>query len=289
MRTVQERLVGSTDEVKNTIDIVWSAYRSVLSKEDQLAYVSTAITSGRRLYEALATEGVSYDELKKRHPKLLFEQIIQPNIEFGIATARGVASRLDEPVVAPAIFEARAQRWSQDEYMAMWLHMIEENVGRMIMTPGWEYSNGGAEEFLLAVQMAFGWKGGRVTITCEDPEGKVINATTGTELIGKALLDLHEMKQKSVTLAEVFTNLHGIAYTDYFVTERNHVRNLAMWTTGYPRYGKEVKRLIELEYPDVRPAGVHTGKEGGGILRKPTGTPEGLILGLEEVDPDEEE
>jgi len=60
---VEKRLSNSTDEVKRTIDIVWSAYKSILSKEGHLAYVSTAISSGKLMYDILQQIGCSYDEL----------------------------------------------------------------------------------------------------------------------------------------------------------------------------------------------------------------------------------
>jgi len=41
-----------------TVEIVWSAYRSVLSKSGRLSYLSAPITSGQYAVEALQDEDV---------------------------------------------------------------------------------------------------------------------------------------------------------------------------------------------------------------------------------------
>lgn len=203
----RDRLANSTDVVKNTIDIVWSAYRSILSKEGQLAYVSTAITSGLLMYDQLDKHGFAdADELKTKAPNILYDAIIKPNIEAGTALARLMAAKIDHPVVAPSVFEARKQRWSQDEYMAMWLKLIEENVGRIYMSRGWEYSNGGAEEFLHAVQMCLGYRS-RASIEILDSDDKPIFLHDGLLLIGEALLALKQRKRKAPVLADVCASL----------------------------------------------------------------------------------
>ncbi len=288
MRTVEERLEKSTDEVKRTIEIVWSAYRSVLSKEGRLAYVSMAISSGLRLYEALAAEGITYEELKARNPKLLFEQIILPNITNGIAIAQDIASRLDEPVVAPAILEAKGQGWSQDEYMGMWLRMIEQSAGRMVMSDGWEYSNGGCEEYLLGLQMAHGLKT-RCDITVEDRHGKLLPAHRGYRMIGEALHVLHDMGQKARTVAEVALHIPNIIIRKTVHHAARHPVNEEMFDAARlePKLLTEIMPLLEADYglkAEYQPM-----EYGKGFLRDITALPENLILTLEEIEEEDQE
>jgi len=273
---VENRLSDSTDEVKRTIDIVWSAYRSVLSKEGHLAYVSTAISSGKLMYDILQQIGCSYEELKQHHSDVLYEQIIKPNIDQGTFLARNIASNVDEPVVSPAIFEARSQRWSQDEYMGMWLRMIEENVGRMVMSPGWEYSNGGTEEYLLAIQMIYGLRT-RWNINVEDHEGTRLPLPQGMELIAKALLYLHDQGQKAQTIASVYVGLNN-THTAWGHMERGTPFNREMMSDKRSIYScnREVLSLLRADYGiETQSFSVSPGK---GLDRELTALPEHILI-----------
>lgn len=174
-----------------TLEIVWSAYRSVLSR-GRLAYVSAPITSG-----LLALEGLPRTE------------VIQRNLAAGNSLARSVADRVSVPVVAPTIFDGNPQRWSQQDYMAMWLRMIEENVGDVYMTPGWNYSNGCAEEYLRAVSLGYGF-GSRSDILPRRPDGSVLHLHEGVEGLTEALHAFHDRGQRADALAGVLIGLLAV-------------------------------------------------------------------------------
>lgn len=284
----KNRLAASSDEVKRTLDIVWSAYRSVLSKEGGLAYVSTAITTGRRMWEAVFAHGFKTpDELKVAQPALLRDAIIVPNIRDGSDLARQIASRVDQPVVAPAIFEARPQRWSQDEYMAMWLRMIEESVHWMYMAPGWEYSNGGTEEYLHSVQMGLGFRT-RFLIEPLNPDGTQLAINTAIDKIGAAILWIHENGGRAPSLAHTYRALYTI-YTAW------HAPDFASdlpkdWNRGFPvrdhsagqdiRTLRDCSRLFELDYGL---SSIYTDMNGkDGAPRSKDALPEGIFLRAED-------
>ena len=290
----RDRLAASTDEVKRTVEIVWSAYRSVLSKEGRLAYVSTAITSGRRMWDAVLALGLKDPEqLKTHHPDVFRSDVILPNVAAGTGLARELAGQIDHPVVAPAIFEARKQRWGQDEYMALWLKMIEENVGRIYMVPGWEFSNGGAEEYLHAAQMALGFRS-RHDITPLDAQGRVIPIPTAADAIGRALLWLHERGGKAPVLAQVYCGLVTIlgmwlapeisrdlpqygAYNDEFLSAS--LRDRPLQCRQFSTL-EDVARLLKLEYGiDSVYLSANT---GSGVPRTSDATPEGIVLKAED-------
>lgn len=178
-----------------TIEIVWSAYRSVLANK-RLSYLSAPITSGRRAMEA-ASAGVSKGE------------IIRTNIEIGTGLAREIASKCGGPIVAPTVFDANVQKWSQADYMQMWLGMIEENIGEIYMSPDWAYSNGCAEEYLKAISMGMGF-GKRSDILAKRPDAQVIHLHEGMEEVAKALHVMHDQKIKAVALSSVFLGLYAI-------------------------------------------------------------------------------
>lgn len=110
-------------ERQANIEIVSSAYASLFADK---AYFTMPVTTGRRYYDVLDRYGVkSVDELERIRPGALREEIILPNIEEG----KNFASKIREDheldaIVVPGVFEARKQRWSQEEYMVLWLRFI---------------------------------------------------------------------------------------------------------------------------------------------------------------------
>jgi hypothetical protein len=148
-------LVGSSENNIESISVVLSAYRSVIHP---LAYVSMPITSGKRLYDVFEQARVhSIDELKEKEPGSVYNDILKPNVMHGIDSARKIAGDISLPVIAPSIFEARKQRWGENEYMFLWYRVLEEKIQEIYMTDGWQYSNGGAQEFVRAIEMQFGF------------------------------------------------------------------------------------------------------------------------------------
>lgn len=283
----RDRLAASSDEVKRTVEIVWSAYRSVLSKEGGLAYVSMAITSGVRMLDVLEELGLATaDDLKTHAPAAFYERVIRPNIEAGGRLARTIAGKVDHPVVAPSIFDAKRQRWGQDEYMALWLRMIEENVRWIYMAPGWEFSNGGVEEFLHAVQMSLGFRG-RSDIEILDHDGKPLTIHAGMEAISRALLSVRDRKRKAPIVADAFRGLYSVWEVwhvhDVRRDELPENPNRAFlesgdnWRVG--RAYKEVEGLLVEDYGFPTYRSVDTGT---GVPRKNDATPEGIILKAED-------
>ena len=140
---------------KSDIDVVLSAFRSWRSIQP-VGYLSTPITTGILFYEVLAKHQVkTLEELLAINSNLLFEEIIAPNINRGIALGDELAMRFNIPIIVPAVFEARSQRWTQDDYMYVWYQVIKEMVGHTILSDFWEYSNGGVEEFVHSAEMQF--------------------------------------------------------------------------------------------------------------------------------------
>jgi hypothetical protein len=138
---------------RGEMDLVLGAYRSI---RHPVAYVSTPITTGKRLYDVLERKGVkTLEELALVDPESLHSEIIRPNIERGLEVADSLRTRIRLPPISPCVFDATKQKWSQRDYLLMWLRVIEEKAEEMYMTDGWEYSNGSAKEFARAMQMQF--------------------------------------------------------------------------------------------------------------------------------------
>ena len=138
-------------ERQKLINLVLGAYRSI---RYDVAYVSMPITSGKLMYDVFEKKGVkTLEELGKVDSDSIVNDIIKPNIDMGVIAADNLNSKL--PPLAPSVFEGKSFRWTQEEYMTMWLTVIKERAREMHMTDGWEYSNGGVEEITLAHQMRY--------------------------------------------------------------------------------------------------------------------------------------
>ena len=154
----EERLFDALpDDRRANIEVVVSAYDSVLAGK---AYLTMPVTTGRRFYDVLDHYGVrTIDDLERRRPGALRDEIILPNLEeanrFAAALVTGA------PLVVPGVFEARRQRWGQDEYMILWLRVITGSVTELWLSDGWEYLTGGAMEFCRAMMIDFRFVEGR--------------------------------------------------------------------------------------------------------------------------------
>lgn len=152
----EEMFQNLSPEKQASIEIVSSAYASVFAEK---AYLTMPVTTGKRFYDVLDHYNVkSVEELEQKRPGALREEIIIPNIEEGKALAAKIRhdNQIDALVV-PGIFEARKQRWTQEEYMVLWLRFINSSAQEVYLSDGWEYSNGGAIEFVRALALRNGF------------------------------------------------------------------------------------------------------------------------------------
>jgi hypothetical protein len=130
----------STQMIDN-LHIVRSAYRSIMS--NNLIYVSMPITSGERFYNVLESHGVR--DAIKLPEGVLYNEIILPNIEEFTNVAKNIQKDNPERVViSPSIFEAKKQRWSQEEYMYLWYWVLQDKISKGVLAD--KFSNGGSEE-----------------------------------------------------------------------------------------------------------------------------------------------
>lgn len=180
------RLAASPPERVREVAVVGSAYDSILSSG--FTYVSTPITSGAALYRAMDVSGAtSIEEL--RRDRDAFRRLV---MDVNLAEAERVAHAMlsfGGAVIAPAAFEARSLDWDQDAYMGLWLDTIERKATRIAMVDGWEYSNGGVEEYLQALLMQSGRRD-RHDIEIVDARGDILMHHAALDLLATAIDDL---------------------------------------------------------------------------------------------------
>lgn len=251
-----------------TIEIVWSAYRSVIGNR-RLAYLSAPITSGRRAMESMGEDSKS--------------QVIRENIAAGTTLAREISGRHGWPVVAPTVFNGRAQKWDQADYMQMWLRMIEENVGDVFMSPEWAFSNGCTEEYLKVINLAHGF-GSRSDVFPRRPDGRVIPLHEGMEEVSEALHLMQERKIKSETLASVLIGLYSVHVV---WTTPDTMQDLSASFNAEVVYGVDGHRVLATMRGAAPLLRHYYGWDGqvnvtfaDGAVRKIQAWPEGVVLDL---------
>lgn len=214
------RLANSTPARMHEIQAVSTAYDSVLCAD--FTYVSTPITSGAILYEAMTAAGVSTLEELRKDSDLFYQKVILHNLAAADSVAQTMLS-FGGAVIAPAAFEARALGWDQDAYMGLWLDTIERKATRLALVDGWEYSNGGAEEYLQALLMQAGRRD-RNNIEIVDARGEVLSHKRGIELLAAAIAELLDRNFKPTVLAQV---LHRAIKLHGFVRDEGQYGHLA--------------------------------------------------------------
>jgi len=209
-RTFEDfRLADVPTERRREIAVVGSAYDSILSSG--FTYVSTPITSGAALYRAMDEQGVTTLEDLRRDKEAFARLVIEPNLAAADGVARAMMS-FGGAVIAPAAFEARSLGWDQDAYMGLWLDTIERKATRLALVDGWQYSNGGAEEYLQALLMQAGRRD-RGDIEIVDARGAVLPHHEAIVLLSDAVDDLHRRGFTPTTLIRTLhriVTLHGM-------------------------------------------------------------------------------
>lgn len=113
------------------------------------AYVSVPITSGKFYYER---------KLQRfyQNPKELMRECITHNYHTGWKLVESLKRQATYPILYPADLVPARQKWTDAHFQALWLSIIGEMVTEVHMTEGWNFSNGGCEEFVHALQLKLG-------------------------------------------------------------------------------------------------------------------------------------
>jgi len=208
-------------ERQANVDVVASAYASMLGDK---AYLTMPVTTGRLLYDVLDAYGVkSIAELESFRPGALREEIILPNIEGSLNHAKAVASRTGLPLVVPGVFEARKQRWTQVEYMVLWLRFITTSVAELHLCRDWEYSNGGAIEFTRAILIRHRCVESRDgPMRVYDHAGDQVDIVQGAARLRAAITDLKRRGHDVSVLVRELGRIGGFAASLAFGDSRQY-------------------------------------------------------------------
>lgn len=190
------------------INMVLSAFRSLRSPT-RIGYLSTPITTGPLFYLVLEKyQAKNLAELSIINPHLFYREVVEPNISRAKRIGNKLSVDFHLPLIVPAVFEAHPERWRTEDYMFIWLQVIREIAGQVVLNDGWEYSNGGTEEFVCATEVFYElfpdntdghyrtlkamsdyYSGIPMKIT--DSIGRSVNLVSGAIAISNAIIDLH--------------------------------------------------------------------------------------------------
>jgi hypothetical protein len=175
--------------------LILRAWRSMLG-DRRVIYLSGPINTGFRRVLALEKGAVLGNQ-----DNVFIENIRA--IERAARELRG--SNPAEIIVEPASFTADG--WSQDDYLRLWIALIEHHAREVRFLPDWQYSIGCAKEFAHAATL-------RVPTFTMD--GMPLSLESGMKLLGNALHDLAMRCHRTPALAslaqvleEVFGRLAG--------------------------------------------------------------------------------
>lgn len=111
---------------------------------NKLIYLSTPITGGPLLEKAKEYLG-DLDRGQLKH------WVIEPNISHAKSYASYVCNYYGGPVINPADFDVPG--WTENEYMGLWEHLLEEIKPDMVFAPGWTKSKGCLKEHEIALKL----------------------------------------------------------------------------------------------------------------------------------------
>jgi len=152
--SVSERL-AQEDTILREIRLSLNTFRTTMGKTTSrrkgAVYVSSPITSGLRLYDAMWRLGLkSYEEFKTREGEKFLELVMRPNLRDGARFGELIRSEGWPLVIVPG--ELFAKGWAQEHYMSLWRQVIVRYARTVDFNGTWHWSTGCVEEFLIAIQ-----------------------------------------------------------------------------------------------------------------------------------------
>lgn len=116
----------------------------------KVAYASSPITTGKRMYDIFKKHGVSsVAELNAIDPKIFHQKIMMANINNGNRFGKELRGAGIIVVIAPGAFFANG--WAQEHYMSLWEQVIIRYSENILFNTGYHLSNGCVEELLIAM------------------------------------------------------------------------------------------------------------------------------------------
>jgi hypothetical protein len=162
-------------------------------------YVSTPITSGRRLANWSGGRDVDVDLSHPETYQEFLREVLRPNSEHARKIVKKLRSSFPKALIDPTALKD-IEGWVQDDYRVLWAKVIEQYADTAVFLDGWQYSNGCAYEFFVANRL--------------DPQPSILSETLepltldeGTRLVQSAICELQTSKLPTEFLQQVLNEL----------------------------------------------------------------------------------
>lgn len=173
--------------IDNQVEMLIAAYESIFIGKAGI-YVSTPITTGKRLVDLLLKNGVRHrEELKRKlgdhEADLALKKVTEENIQSGEELTTYLKNLGLTNVINPARFQA--VHFEQDHYNHFWAILIERKICSVYFNHNWEYSHGCRTEYLATI---------RHNVPAHDETGKPLSSLLAITKLNAALRYLIDNK-----------------------------------------------------------------------------------------------
>lgn len=154
---------------------IMSAFRSTLG-DKKVTYISGPISTGRVYLDWYRTHG-KFLSNKEEYDKSYYEDVIKVNGSVINSVAEKIRSNGETVINTSDIY---VEEWDASHYMDMWYDVMSLHVAKVVLCPGWNYSQGSIREFVHAFSSG---------IDCFDIDDKIVDFSSGSEMVESAYED----------------------------------------------------------------------------------------------------
>ena len=165
--------------------------------------MSSPITTGKRYVAWRRKSDADSDLTSPEYARAHFEYVIAPNSKAAAKIVREIRQASSSIVIDPASFIGPPE-WTQDDFRDLWARVLGTYVGKVVFVEGWQYSNGCAYEYLIAVQ-----KG----IAAVDTQEASIPLNIAIPMLRAAISELNESGIDTGFLETVTNQLNSLVTT----------------------------------------------------------------------------
>jgi hypothetical protein len=165
-------------------ELLLSAYGTTLSKRANI-YCSTPITSGKLYADWLKKIDRKYDNadaISQHYLESHKKEVVELNRQYAQGFVERIRTKTEVPVINPAAMPP-IDDWKDKDWLDFWEAVIMTYARFVVLTNGWEYSNGCTYEFFVAQTYAVG---------CLNEQLRTIELVEGIQLIETAIAELKE-------------------------------------------------------------------------------------------------
>jgi hypothetical protein len=163
-------------------------------------YCSAPITSGKRNFEWLRAVGKDFesvDNASDEERSIHAQHVIAANCEHARAVVARLRKERGEVIIDPTAFPAVAS-WTQQDWLRFWGAVIERYASAVVFINDWQYSNGCAEEFLIAASLR---------LATFDESGRSLTLTEASELVESAVLETKRFRGPTSSLERTLARM----------------------------------------------------------------------------------